>query len=140
MKMIQNWTPARIEQLHGLYRNEWWSRERTLDETLRCIQGSQLCFGFADDGDQLQAFCRVVTDYVFKAFIFDVIVSPDCRGAGWGERLIDAVKTHPDIHGVQHFELYCLPELRDYYRRFGFSEDVSGMGLMRHTNPHHRAV
>jgi len=140
MRMIQHWTPELIEQVHGLYRNEWWSKERTLEETIRCIQGSQLCFGVIDDHDRLLAFCRVITDYVFKAFIFDVIVSPGSRGMKLGEHLIETVKAHPDIRHVQHFELYCLPELRNFYQQFGFSEDVNGMGLMRYVNTRHRSI
>ena len=40
-------------------------------------------FGLVDDSnDQLVTFTRVLSDGIFKAIIFDVIVSPQYRGTG----------------------------------------------------------
>jgi len=38
---------------------------------------------------------------------------------------------HPELSGVRHFELYCLPELVSFYQRHGFSSDVGGIQLLR---------
>ena len=134
MNIIYQWTPELIEQLHYLYQNEWWSKERSKEETASCIAGSQICLGVVDANGRLQGFSRVVTDYVFKAFIFDVIVAPQSRSLKLGQLLINTIKTHPELQKVKHFELYCLPELKAYYGQFGFSDEVSGMGLMRYVN------
>ena len=37
---------------------------------------------------RLLAFARVLTDGVFKAFVFDVIVAAECRGRSLGSRLM----------------------------------------------------
>jgi hypothetical protein len=39
--------------------------------------------------------------------------------------------SHPDLREVKHFELYCLPELRPFYEKWGFEADVGGIDLMR---------
>jgi predicted GNAT family N-acyltransferase len=124
-----------IQQLHALYQAEWWTRGRSLDATRQCISGSQICIGLVDGAGSLAAFARVITDYTFKALIFDVIVSGTARGTGLGKQLLEKITQHDKLRNVRHFELYCLPELFAFYRRFGFSENVGEVKLMRLVNP-----
>jgi Acetyltransferase (GNAT) family len=131
VRPIYEFTESHVQQLHHLYQKEWWTKGRSLEETRRCIAGSQVCVGLVDDKGDLTAFARVVTDFTFKALIFDVIVSTVERSSGLGERVIRLIKDHDQLRNVRHFELYCLPELYGFYRRFGFSEDVGEIRLMR---------
>ena len=114
-----------IEQLHRLYQKESWSKGRSLEETQNGVQGSQLCVALIDQEKNLAAFARVLTDTVFKALIFDVIVDEKYRGDGLGDTLIRTIKNHPLLAQVKHVELYCLPELEAFYERL-FSAHVTG--------------
>ncbi len=134
MNVIYEFTEKQIEQLHALYQDEWWSKGRSLEATKRCILGSQLCIGLVDEFNQLQGFARVVTDFTFKALIFDVIVSPEYRGIDQGKRLISLIKKDVKLKEVVHFELYCRPELQEFYKSLGFSADIGGIQLMRLNN------
>ncbi|MCK9246697.1 MAG: GNAT family N-acetyltransferase [Anaerolineaceae bacterium] len=131
MHLIHQFTASQVEQLHQLYQGEWWSRGRTLEETRQCVNSSSLCFGFVDYSGDLQAFARTLTDYIFKALIFDVIVAPGCRSTGRGDMLIQSIREHPALQKVKHFELYCVDAMVPFYQRLGFSTDVGGMQLMR---------
>jgi GNAT superfamily N-acetyltransferase len=123
-----------VHELHALYQNEWWTRGRTLAETRRVLEHSDFLFAFLGEPDgRLVAFARVVTDRVFKALVFDVIVAPDCRSDGLGRMLLDRILAHPVLQGVKHLELYCLPELVPLYEKFGFSTDMGGVRWMRRT-------
>jgi predicted GNAT family N-acyltransferase len=124
-----------VGQLHALYQTEWWTRGRSLDATRQCVAGSQICIGLVDGAGNLAAFARVITDFTFKALIFDVIVSKEIRGAGLGKRLLELITRHDKLRNVRHFELYCLPGLFAFYNRFGFSENVGEIRLMRLVNP-----
>ncbi len=130
---------AHIQQLHALYQNESWSKGRSLEETASCIQDSSLYIALLGAHDNLVAFARVLSDYIFKAIIFDVIVQEQCRGDGLGDVLIELIKNHPRLSRVKHFELYCVPELHPFYARHGFTTDVSNMSLMRYIN-HDRKI
>jgi predicted GNAT family N-acyltransferase len=123
-----------IEQLHALYQKESWSKDRTLEETQCVVEGSQLCIALIDEEGNLAAFSRVLTDTIFKALIFDVIVHEKYRGEGLGSTLINTIKNHTALSRVKHFELYCLEELNDFYQKYGFSTEVSNMRLMRYIN------
>lgn len=122
-----------IAQLHALYRNEWWANARTEEEASLVLQGSSLTIGVVDEQDNLIAFTRVLTDYIFKAFIFDVIVSPDWRGKGLGDALVQQIKTNERLTRVKHFELYCKGDMIDFYTRHGFTHELGDLNLMRWT-------
>lgn len=130
MQLVHQLTEQQTHQLHQLYQNEYWSKGRSQEDTFRCVQGSSIIFGFVE-GENLQAFARVVTDYIFKAFIFDVIVSEQLRARGVGKQIVESILDHPELKKVKHIELYCLPELFSFYGQFGFTQDVASMQLMR---------
>ncbi len=132
MKIIERLEPRHIAQLHRLYTQEWWTRDRTLEETRRVITHSQISLGLIDRYDTLQGYARILTDYTFKALIFDFIIAETHRGEGWGDALMEAILTHRDLQPIPSLELYCLPEMFPYYERFGFASEVGGVALMRY--------
>jgi hypothetical protein len=123
-----------VVQLHALYQKEWWTKGRSLSATRQCVDGSQVCVGLVDGAGTLHAFARVISDFIFKAVIFDVIVSADARHCGLGDRLMQLITGHEKLRHVSHIELYCLPELFPFYQRSGFSENVGNLRLMRIVN------
>lgn len=129
--LINHFNQELIRQLHHLYQQEWWCKGRSLEETASCVEGSQVCLGFTDANEKLVGFSRVLTDFTFKALIFDVIVDSQYRGLGLGQRLMQEIRQYPQLQQVKHFELYCLPEMEPFYAQMGFSDDVGGIQLMR---------
>lgn len=134
MKLIYSFTEEQIVDVHNLYQQAWWAKERTLEQTARCLKGSQLCIGIVDGANNLIGFARVISDFTFKALIFDVIVCSSQRNSGLGAKLISEILSHEKLRQVKHFELYCLPEMEAYYEKFDFSTEVGGVHLMRRTN------
>ncbi|TAK87874.1 MAG: N-acetyltransferase [Aquabacterium sp.] len=133
MRLIEQLSPAYRDQLHQLYLQAWWALDRTPEQAERCLAGSQLTIGIVDDDGRLVGFTRVLTDYIFKALIFDVIVDREQRGRGLGERLISHVKSHPELSRVRHFELYCKEEVHDFYVAHDFIGQAGDLQLMRYT-------
>jgi len=131
LSVVDRLTEEHKQQLHALYQGEWWTRGRTLEETRRVVDGSQICIGLVEPSGRLVGFTRVITDFVFKALVFDVIVAPGYRSAGLGDRLLSLVIGHERLRGVKSMELYCLPELMPFYERHGFSDDVGRVRFMR---------
>ncbi len=123
-----------VRELHTLYQGEWWSRDRSLGEVRRMVEHSDVFFAICDESTgRLIAFARVLTDRVFKALVFDVIVAPERRNEGLGRLLMDRIVEHPSLEAVRHIELYCLPDMVPFYEKWGFSAEVSGVTLMRRT-------
>lgn len=134
MKIINTFTDDNIKQVHQLYKEVWWGKDRSLEDTFECVKGSQICIGIIDSCGKLIGFTRVISDFIYKAIIFDVIVSSAHRSSGLGQTLMDLVKSHDNLQKVKHFELYCLPEMEGFYSRLGFTTDVGGIHLMRCIN------
>ncbi|HKB07382.1 MAG TPA: GNAT family N-acetyltransferase [Candidatus Polarisedimenticolia bacterium] len=133
---IDRLSDAQALDLHALYQNEWWTRGRTLEETLAMLRHTDLLFGVSEKATgRLVAFARVLTDTVFKAFVFDVIVAPERRGRGLGTRLLRRIIAHPELRSVRHIDLACQPELTAYYERLGFTTELGGSLLMRRSRP-----
>ena len=72
MKIINSFSEKQLTELHGLYQQVWWAKDRSLEQARKCVEGSQLCLGIIDEDDRLVGFARVLTDFIFKAVIFDV--------------------------------------------------------------------
>ncbi|HWB02600.1 MAG TPA: GNAT family N-acetyltransferase [Verrucomicrobiales bacterium] len=134
---IQTLTEEHALQLHALYQGEWWSHGRTLAEVHRLLAGDSRLFALCNGaGGPLLAFARVLTDGVFKAFIFDVIVHPDHRGKGLGRNLMYRILEDSVISQVRHIELYCRTDRISYYRELGFTDEAQkDVVLMRRMRP-----
>ena len=137
-QVVHRLTEAQAGELVALYRNEWWTRNRQEADVRRMLEHTDLIFGLCEaraprsfGAGRLVAFARVVSDSVYKATLYDVIVAPEYRGQGLGRLLMNAVLEHPAVAQVEHVELYCLPELVSFYRALGFTEELGGLLLMR---------
>lgn len=129
---VSTLTDEQIVQLHQLYQNEWWSRGRSLDDVRKMLAFSDVVVGVCDsETNRLVAFARVLSDRVYKALVLDVIVASDYRSRGLGRSLMEQILEHPELADVRHVELYCLPEMAPFYRKWGFSADLGQLLFMR---------
>jgi GNAT superfamily N-acetyltransferase len=120
--LLHQLTPAQIEQLHQMYLQEWWSKDRALADVPTLLSNSDLLIGLWDeDAQRLAGFCRVLTDWVYRAIVFDVIVAADYRGQGLGAQLIHQVTTHPRLAQVECIQLFCTPAMQPFYEQYGFA-------------------
>ncbi|WP_036945131.1 GNAT family N-acetyltransferase [Pseudanabaena sp. PCC 6802] len=118
---VQSLTDSQVEQLHELYQHEWWSCGRNLADVRKMLSNSDFIFGICEERDrQLVAFARVLSDRVYRALIFDVIVAEDYRGKGLGLLLIEQIVSHPELSQVECIQLFCLPEMLPFYQKMGF--------------------
>ena len=134
IKVSYKLTVSQIVQLHALYQQEWWTMDRSLDETRRVVEGSQIIIALINTNLDLVGFARVLTDYTIKALIFDIIVRRDQRGNGFGNKLLSLIKNHQELSAVKHFELYCRAEMFNFYHQHDFTTEIGEIQLMRLTN------
>ena len=108
-------TESQIADLTRLYQNEWWTAGRPLDEVREMLAATDEVIGLVSDEGRLVGFCRVLTDYVFRGTLYDVIVDPEFRGRGLGRQLLEAVAAHPRLARLEKLYLACKPEMADFY-------------------------
>lgn len=130
--IVEKLTENQLNELHSLFKNEWWTQHRQLSEIRKMIANSNVVMGLINsETEELVGFARVITDTLYRAFIFDVIAKETYRNNGIGSILMSSILEHPLVREVERVELYCPDRLVGYYEKFGFSTDVNGSNLMR---------
>jgi GNAT superfamily N-acetyltransferase len=121
--------PLDLDQLRGLLDQTPWARGRSKDGLSRMLAHSDFVFS-AWDGPRLVAFARVLTDQVYRATLWDVVVDAPYQGRGVGEGLLAHVLAHPVLSRVEKFWLNTRDKQK-FYERFGFVSSPQGMVLER---------
>jgi len=132
-RIVEILTESQVSDLMDLYKNEFWSDKRTREDVVKMLASTDVIIGLVDECDRLIGITRVLTDFVYRAMIFDVIIKPTHRKMGLGAKLMDAVLNHPKLQTVENFALNCLPNMIPFYERWGFSDDVGEMKFLRRT-------
>jgi len=115
-----------LEQLLALYGQTDWARDRSLEDTTLMLAHTDVAIS-AWDGPRLVGFGRVLTDYVFRASIWDVIVDRTYQDLDIGKGIIHRILTHPTLERVELFWL-CTRRYQGFYASLGFSDkEQTGM-------------
>ena len=93
------------------------------------LEGTSMCFSIRHNG-KLIAFCRVLTDFVFRGSLWDILVHPDYQGKGVGSQLLKYALEHPALKNVPVIVTYTS-ELTSFMGRLGFEPRDGLMILQR---------
>lgn len=115
-------------ELRDLYRFTHWGRSRSLEQIEKMLNGTNLCFSVRYD-DKLVAFCRLLTDFVFRGSLWDILVHPDHQGKGLGSRMIEYALEHPAVKNIPLITTYTS-DLGPFLKRHGF-ENREGLMIFQ---------
>lgn len=115
--------------IHAFLTASYWAEGIDI-ETVERSMADSMCFGFLKDGATV-AFGRVVTDRATFAWLADVFVLPEHRGAGLGRRLVEGILADGRLSTLRRWVLRTA-DAHDLYRRYGFEEiGAPGMWMER---------
>ena len=117
--------PEQYRDFHAFYSGEWWTAGRSLDDVVRMLGHCDLLLFAFDAQNRIAGFARVLSDFTFKAMIFDVIVAEAHRGNGLGQAIVTRILAHERLKPVRSFELYCPDRLAPFYEKLGFVKGTS---------------
>lgn len=113
-------------ELLRLYAQAPWAAGRSLEDTREMLQNTDLALSVWD-GPRLVGFGRVLTDYVYRASIWDVIVDKQYQGQDIGTQIMQRILQHPSLKRVELFWL-CTRDKQAFYEKLGFSsKEQTGM-------------
>jgi GNAT superfamily N-acetyltransferase len=108
-----------LATVHGyLSAHAYWALGRPYETMAQLLAGAARVVGLYD-GDRQIGFCRVASDDILYAWLFDVYVLPEYRGRGFGVELVrEAVENGPQAHlrWILHTK-----DMHRLYERFGFA-------------------
>jgi N-acetylglutamate synthase-like GNAT family acetyltransferase len=108
-----------LHELQALFqKTAHWAQERQVEDWAIAIANSKPIVT-AWDGDQLIGFARAVSDGIYRATIWDVVIDPDYQGAGLGRKLVETVLMHPHVNRVEKVYLVTTHQ-QSFYERIGF--------------------
>lgn len=107
-----------IAQVLELFQCADWTRDRTFEETKALLMQSSLVLS-AWDGNRLVAIARVLTDFLFRATVYDVIVRPEDQLRGIGRMLMDKLLDHPKLSHIPAVFLLTRDK-QLFYQKLGF--------------------
>ncbi|WP_204104006.1 MULTISPECIES: GNAT family N-acetyltransferase [Spirulina sp. CCY15215] len=106
---ISHLNDAQVDDLLQMYQVEWWTRGRKREDVQEMLKHSDQVVAFCDsETGQLVAFARILTDYVYRGLIFDVIVNLSYRGQGVGRKLMESILDRPELAKVGNFGLFGI--------------------------------
>ncbi|HVT70851.1 MAG TPA: GNAT family N-acetyltransferase [Trebonia sp.] len=128
--------PARVDRdavWQFLSTQAYWGRFRTRDDFERQLASAWRMVGaYETAGGRQAGFARAVSDGVAFAYLADVFVVPDARGAGLGKELVETMIERGPGAGFR-WALHTA-DAHGLYRRYGFAEP-DGMYLERPRRP-----
>ena len=130
-EVIDALTETQIDNLLDLFRNETWTNDRTMEDVKAMLQNSHLIALVNKKNGELIAFARFLSDLVYRAMVYDVIVSIKYRGLGYGRILLENLINHPLIKNIERIELCCLDHNVSLYEKFGFKKVFEPTHFMR---------
>ena len=122
---IKEGYPLDPAALLALYQYAPWAKGRNVDGIKAMLKGTDFQFSVWDGG-KLIGFARVLTDRIYRATLWDVVIHPDYQGKGVGEALMNHILTHPVLSKVEKFWLNTRDKSR-FYEKFGFVRSDQGM-------------
>lgn len=118
-------TPPEASQLLHLFHQAPWAKHRSLEDAKEMLRYTDLTL-CAWDAERLIGFGRVLTDFIYRATIWDVIVDKAYQRQGIGTEIVQRILNHPRLSRV---ELVWLCTRRPgFYEKLGFtSKEQTGM-------------
>ena len=116
-------------EVKALYRFIWWGKSRTDEGIARMLQESSMCFSVRYKSE-LVGFCRLLTDFVYRASLWDIIIHPDHQGQGLGTALMNYVLEHPAVKDIPLIITY-VSDLYPFLEKWGFKQLPGAVLLLR---------
>ena len=117
-----------------LFEQASWAHGRIVAETTEMLRQTDL-FITAWDDNRVVGCGRVLTDYVYRASIWDVIVDAAYQGQDVGTEIMHRILSHPALQRVELFWL-CTRDKHTFYENLGFSaKEQTGMVWDRRQRP-----
>ncbi|MDR3594337.1 GNAT family N-acetyltransferase [Clostridium sp.] len=127
-----NLSECQMIDLLDIYKEESWSKNREIDDVRKMIEKSWIIAIIDSNNGKIIAFARVLSDFVYRAFIYDVIVSKNYRGLKFGKLIINSIINHRDFKNVERIELNCIDDKVLFYKKLGFDKVPNGTNMMRY--------
>ena len=130
VEVVNEFGPEHVDEFCDLYDQYPWWEDRTSEDVQTMIEHTDLLVGLREtETAHLVAAGRVLTDFVYYAKIYDVIVAERHRGNGLGRNLVESIIGHSTLNSIPNITLDCREGLIPFYKNCGFERHEMEVGL-----------
>lgn len=128
-KMDYSFSAPTAMEFKALYDETGWA-DWPADHFERALLGSWVVCTVRDDVGRLIGMGRLISDGALHAFVTEMIVTEQARGAGIGAEVLARLVAEARLRGVDDVQLFAARGRAEFYERHGFERrPESGPGM-----------
>lgn len=113
-----------LQQLQALFQAAaFWAKERSQEDLAVAIAHSDPVVTVWDR-ERLIGFARALSDGIYRATLWDVVIHPDYQGRGLGSKLVETILSHPKLSRVERVYLMTTHQ-QQFYEKIGFQPNAT---------------
>ena len=113
-----------LEKLQVLFnQNTLWAKGRTISQIRKMLANSNVIITLWYKNN-LVGFGRATTDEVFRAVLWDIIVSKDIQRFGLGKVIVEELLKDKKINSAEKVYLMTT-DRKDFYKQIGFKVNIN---------------
>ncbi len=118
-----------LEKLQVLFnQNTLWAKDRDINQIKQMLANSNVIITLWNKKN-LVGFGRATTDQVFRAVLWDVVVSKEVQGIGLGKIIVEELLKDKKINSAE--KVYLMTTNRtDFYKQLGFKVNTNQSLMM----------
>ena len=117
-----------LEKLQVLFnQNTLWAKDRTISQIQKMLSNSNVIITLWSKHN-LVGFGRATTDEVYRAVLWDIVVSKKVQRVGLGKVIVEELLRDKKINSVEKVYLMTT-DSQDFYKQLGFKVN-SNQSLM----------
>ena len=118
-----------LEKLQVLFnRNTSWAKHRTLDQIKQMLANSNVIITLWNKNN-IVGFGRATTDQVYRAVLWDIVVSKDLQRVGLGKVIVEELLKDKKINSAEKVYLMTT-DGKDFYKQLGFKVNTKQSLMM----------
>ena len=116
-------------KLQALFnQNTLWAKDRTIGQIKHMLANSNVIITIWNKNN-LVGFGRATTDQIYRAVLWDIVVSQDVQGVGLGKILVEELLKDKKINSVEKVYLMTT-DSQDFYKQLGFKVNINQTLMM----------
>ena len=118
-----------LEKLKNLFnQNTLWAKGRTIGQIQQMLSNSNVIITLWSKHN-LVGFGRATTDEVYRAVLWDIVVSKEVQRVGLGKVIVEELLKDNKINSVEKVYLMTT-DRQDFYKQLGFKVNINQSLMM----------
>ena len=118
-----------LKKLQVLFnQNTLWAKDRTIDQIKQMLSNSNVIITLWKKNN-LVGFGRATTDQVYRAVLWDIVVSQNVQRVGLGKIIVEELLKDKKINSAEKIYLMTT-DSKDFYKQLGFKVNINQTLMM----------